>query len=187
MNKKVFISMLVLSIVFLVGLYVVKIFFPEEFMMTIQNERLIGIGEFINSNKIVFYICGGITSFITYWLYCCACKHTLKLKWYENLMIIAVVVISRLLNIYDLNMCTIFSWTSFAFLPALMGGDMKTCGIVFTTHSIAQGLSLRIRNLTMYLASSNFITMLLLAIDMYLWLILFYIIFNYKKENKNGC
>lgn len=186
MNKKVFISMLVLSIVFLVGMYVIKIFFPEEFVLAIENERIITIGTFINSHKILFYICGGITSFITYWLYCCACKHTLRLRWYENLLIIAVVVMCRLLSIYDANMCTIISWTSFAFLPALMGGDLKTCAIIFTTHSIAQGLSLRIRNLTMYLASGNFLTLLLLAIDMYLWLILFYVIFNYKKENKNG-
>ena len=184
MNKKVFISMLVLSIVFLVGLYVVKIFFPQEFMMTIQNENFIKVGTFITSHKILFYICGAITSFITYYLYCCACSHRLRLKWYECLIILILIVIFRLINFYDANMATILSWCSFMFLPAMFKGDIKTTAIVFTVHGISQGLSLKIRNLTMYLASSNFITMFLLAIDMYLWLLLFYVIFNYnKKEN----
>ena len=77
MNKKVFISMLILSISFLLGLYVFKIFFPQEFMMSIQNERIIAIGTFIDNNKLIYYICCGMTSFLTYWLYCCACKNAL--------------------------------------------------------------------------------------------------------------
>ena len=54
MNKKVFISMLILSISFLLGLYVFKIFFPQEFMMSIQNERIIAKGKF----KIQEYLSG---------------------------------------------------------------------------------------------------------------------------------
>ena len=137
MNKKVFVSMLILSVVFLVSQYVFKIFFPQEFMMSIQNERIIQIGEFIDSHKWIYIICCGLTSFLTYWLYCCACSGRLYLKWYELLEIIVVVAICRVVDLYDTNMAIIISWCSFMFLPALMGGELKRCAIVFTTHSIA--------------------------------------------------
>ena len=184
MNKKVFIAMLILSVSFLVGMYVLKIFFPQEFMMGIQNEKLIAVGNYIDNHRWLFCICGGLTSFVTYYLYCCACSHRLWLRWYEILIILIVVVLIKVINFYDMNMATIISWTNFVFLPALFKGYIKTTAIVFTVHSVLQGLSLNIRGFTMYLASTNFITMLLLSIDMYLWLILFYILFNYKrKEN----
>ena len=175
--------MLILSVIFLVCIYVLKIFFPQEFMMSIQNEKIIVIGTFIDSHEWLYYLCCGITAFITYWLYCCACSGRLYLKWYEALEIIGVIAICRIINFYDTNIATIISWCSFVFLPALMGGELKRCAIVFTAHSISQGLSIGIRSLPIYLISVNFITFALMTIECYFWLLLFYIIYNYKKEN----
>lgn len=183
MNKRVFISMLMLSVAFLVGLYVAKVFFPQEFMMSIQNEQIVKVGEFIDSHEWLYYICCGLTSFITYWLYCCACSGRLCLKWYEIIEILIVIVLCRVVNFYDTNLATIISWSSFAFLPALMGGELKRCAIVFTTHSISQGLSIKIRSLPMYLTNTNFVTTCFMTLECYFWLLLFYIVFNYKKEN----
>lgn len=50
MNKKVFVSMLVLSMSFLMGLYILKIFFPQEFVMSIENDRLMLIGNYIDNH-----------------------------------------------------------------------------------------------------------------------------------------
>ena len=182
MNKKVFISMLTLSAIFLVGLYVFKIFFPQEFMMSIQSEKIIAIGTFIDSHEWLYYLCCGLTSFLTYWLYCCACSGRLYLKWYEVLEIVGVIVICRAVNFYDTTLATAISLCSFLFLPAIMKGDLKKTAIIYTTHTICQALSLGIRSLPIYLTSVNFITMFIFGIESYLWLILFYIIFNYKKE-----
>ena len=175
--------MLILSVIFLVCIYVLKIFFPQEFMMSIQNEKIIAIGTFIDSHEWLYYLCCGITAFITYWLYCCACSGRLYLKWYEALGIVGVIAICRIINFYDTNIATIISWCSFVFLPALMGGELKRCAIVFTAHSISQGLSIGIRCLPIYLTSVNFITFALMTIECFFWLLLFYIIYNYKKEN----
>lgn len=182
MNKKVFISMLTLSVIFLVGLYVFKIFFPQEFMMSIQSEKIIAIGTFIDSHEWLYYLCCGLTSFLTYWLYCCACSGRLYLKWYEVLEIVGVIVICRAVNFYDTTIATAISLCSFLFLPAIMKGNLKNTAIIYTTHTICQALSLGIRSLPIYLTSVNFITMFIFGIESYLWLILFYIIFNYKKE-----
>lgn len=184
MNKKVFIFMLTLSVIFLVGLYVFKIFFPQEFMMSIQSEKIIAIGTFIDSHEWLYYLCCGLTSFLTYWLYCCACSGRLYLKWYEVLEIVGVIVICRAVNFYDTTLATAISLCSFLFLPAIMKGDLKKTAIIYTTHTMCQALSLGIRSLPIYLTSVNFITCLFMTFEMYFWLLLFYIIFNYKKENK---
>lgn len=184
MNKKVFISMLTLCIVFLEGLYVAKIFFPQEFMMSIQNEKIVAIGQFIDSHEWLYYICMAIPPYVTYYLYCCACSHRLTLKWQEHLMIFGVVVLSRLVNFYDANLATALSVTSFVFLPALMKGNLKTSAIVYMIHGFAQVLSLSIRNLPMYLVNVNYLTSLFLTLECYLWLALCFIIFNYKEKEE---
>lgn len=184
MNKKVFISMLVLSIVFLVGMYVLKIFFPQEFVLAVENERIIAIGTFIDSHEWLYYVCCGITAFITYYLYCCACARKLYLKWNEVIYILITIVLIRVISLYVNDAISlVINWTSFAFLPALCKGEMKVCGIIFATHSLMQVLSLNIRNLTIYFTNNlNVITTILMTIECYFWLLLFYIIFNYKKK-----
>ena len=184
MNKKVFVSMLVLTMVFLTAMYVLKIFFPQEFMMSIQNERIVKIGTYIDSHVWLLYLFSGITAFITYYLYCCACSHRLYLEWYEILYILATIVLCRIINFYDVSMATIISTLSFVFLPAITNGEIKSTAIVYTVHGIAQGLSLSIRNLPIYLTNINFATTLLMIIECYLWLVLMYIVFNYKKKGE---
>lgn len=182
MNKKVWTAMLVLTVVFLCFLYIAKIFFPQDFVMCIENERLIQIGNFIDGHRLIYYIFCGITAFVTYYLYCCACCHKKKLNTKECLLIILSIIIVRLVSFYDNNMWSHFSISSFILLPILMKGDFKTTGIVYFTHGISQMLSLSIRDLPMYLSTNNAITILLLSIDMYFWLLLMYFVFNYKKE-----
>lgn len=183
-NKKIYVSMLVLAISFLVAMYVLKIFFPQEFMLAIQNERIVTVGEFIDNHIWLRYLCALITSFATYWLYCCACCHRLKLKWYECLYILVTIIAVRVISMFDVNLSTAIQFASFIYLPALMKGYLGTTAIVSLVHYIAQCLMLSIRNLPMYLTTMNYVTVLFMGIETYLWLILFYIVFNYKKESK---
>ena len=186
MNKRVFTSMLSLCVIFLCGLYIAKIFFPQEFVMVISNEQMIKIGSYIDSHLWLRYLCAGITSFITYWLFCCACARRLYLKWYECLEIIGTIILIRVISLYDVNLSTSISVISFVFLPALTGGNLKNCAIVYLTHGISQVLSLSIRNLPIYLSSINFVTITLLGLESCIWLVLLYIVFNYKeKKNEN--
>lgn len=174
--------MLTLCVVFLCGLYVAKIFFPKEFMLSIQNENVIKIGSFIDNRKWLYYICCGVTAFITYYLYCCASSERLKLKWFEILEIVGVIVAIRAISFYDDTLATAIELASFLFLPLLLNGKLKNCAITYTVHTISQGVSLSIRNLPIYLHSVNFATMFCFGIESYLWLILTMVIFNYNKE-----
>ena len=182
MNKKVLKVMITLVAVFLTALYVIKIFYPQKFVMTVSNEKLIVIGQYIDNHLWLRYLCAGLTSFITYSLYCCACSRRWFLKWYEYFIIIGVIVAVRFIGFANSTIATAIQLSSFIFLPAIMKCDIKPCAIVYTFHIMAQALSLSIRNLPIYLTTTNYLTVLLLGIESYLWLILFYFVFNYKKE-----
>ena len=185
MNRRVFVSMLVLSVVFLVACYVLKIFFPQQFVLAIENENIIKVAKFIDKYKALYYVFGGITAFITYWLYCCACSNRLYLNWYECLEIFAVVVATRVTNMFDTNLATAISTCAFMFLPALTKGKLKNCAIVFTIHGVNQCLTLTIRGLITYARFLGALNIFLLSIDMYLWLLLCYVVCNYSKNKED--
>jgi hypothetical protein len=186
MNKKVIRVMLALVLIFLIGLYVVKIFFPEQFVMTVSNENIKIIGDYIDSHTWLLYLCSGITTFITYSLYCCASTGTKILKWYEYLEIIAVIVAVRAISLFDNNIATAVQFASFIFLPALMHGNVKYMAVTATVHYLAQTLSLSIRNLPMFLTTTNFVTILLMTIECYFWLLLNYLLFSFEFKNKKS-
>lgn len=182
MNRKVFVSMLALCVSFLAGCYFLKIFFPQEFVMAISNEKIVAIGNYIDSHQWLYYLCCGLTAFVTYYLYCGACSERLLLKWYEILEIIGVIVLVRVVSLFDNNVATGIQFASFMFLPYQMKGKFRNAAIVYTTHCLSQNLSLSIRNLPMYLTKTNFATMFVFGIESYLWLSLFFVIYNYKAK-----
>ena len=182
MNRKVFVSMLALCVSFLAGCYFLKIFFPQEFVMAISNEKIIAIGNFVDSHKWAYYIFGSIFPFITYWCYLCATCRKPYLKWKEALIVIGSILFSYAINEFDANMALQFSYCIMIILPCVLGAKLKEVSIVFSIHILSQYLSLQIRGLPLLLTSVNFATVLLMGLESYIWLALFYIIFNYKKE-----
>ena len=184
MNKKVLKTMIVLVAVFLVSLYVLKIFFPQQFVMALSNDTIKSVGDYIDNHTWLLYLCSGITAFITYWLYCCACCGRKWLKWYECLEILGVIVIVRVVSLFDNNISTAIQFSSFIFLPALMKGNLKNMAIVATIHYLAQTLSLGIRNLPIFLTTTNFATILLMTFECYFWLLLNYLLFSFEFKKK---
>lgn len=182
MNKKVWTAMLVLTVVFLCFLYVAKIFFPQDFVMCIENERLIQIGSFIDNHKWAYYLFGTFTSFVTYWLYCCASCHKNKLTLKENGIILFVIIGSILISLINNEMVGLYSVLSMLLLPILFKGNAKSTILIYCTHYTAQWLTLKIRDLPTYVQYYNMLFATFLTFEMYLWLVLFYIVFNYKEK-----
>lgn len=184
MNKKVFKVMIALVIVFLVACYILKIFLPEQFVVSIQNETLITLGKYIDNNAWAEYLFGIITAFITYWLYLCAVCKRWYLKWYECLIVLAVIGISIACTFIDTNLYTAISYTSFVFLPLLFKANLKEVGIVYTVHIVSQFMTLSIRNLPLYMEEINTLILTIVGIESYFWLLLFYLVYNYKENKK---
>ena len=182
MYKRVIKTMIALVVVFLIALYVLKIFMPEQFIMVIENDNLIAIGNYIDNNLWLRKIIAVITSFITYWLFICAVCRKWKLNLKEIIIVLIVIAIVQLLYLYDANISSTISLVSMILLPALFKAQSKDIAIVFSIHCIAQVLSTSIRQLPLLLTNTNFITVFLMTIECYFWLLLFYLYFNIKKE-----
>lgn len=193
MNKKVFISMLALVVSFLVGIYVLKIFYPEEFMMTIQNEKLIKVGTFIDNHKWLYLIVYFISGLISDYLYFGAVCRQKLLNW--KLLLIIIIYDLAFASLYTFgtieliselsNVIIALSTAYMIFVPMLFTKELKPLSITYTANYVSQALSLYIRSLPILLITTNILTTLLMSVECYFWLLLCYIIFNYK-EKKNG-
>lgn len=196
MNKKVWTAMLVLTVVFLCFLYVAKIFFPQEFIMCIENERLIQIGSFIDNHKWAYYMVNVAIGIIGDYLFFGAVTRKLKLDY----KLIAIIILYNLiyLGIYAfanveflVEYQSIFVMAStcyMIFVPCLFTKELLPLSITYCVSYISQTLSLEIRDFATLLTNVNSITMICFSAEAYLWLVLCFIIFNYRKgDEKNGC
>jgi hypothetical protein len=186
MNKKVVKGMIVLVVAFLLGLYVLKIFFPEQFVMAVQSDALVKIGNYIDTHQWAYYIFGICTSFLTYWLYFGAVFKKWCLNWYQVLIVLAIIGGSIGISFYDTTLSSTFTLLCMLVIPLIFKADMRYCVVVFSVHYLAQSLTLLIRNLPKYIAYYNSLTFFLLALEMYFWLLLFYFYPHIKKEGNNN-
>lgn len=186
MNKKVIKAMLVLVVLFLTGLYILKIFFPEKFVMVVTIDNLVKIGDYIDNNTWAYYLFGICTSFVTYWLYFCS---TLK-KWYLNLwqtiVVFAIIGATIGISFYDTTLSSVFSMLAMLIVPILFKGDTKYTLIVFSTHYFAQSITLKIRQMQLYIAYSSSLSLILLTLECYFWLLLFYVLPHIKEKGNMG-
>lgn len=174
--------MLSLCVCFLAGCYILKIFFPEQFVMVIENEAFIKIGTFVDEHIWLYYIVTTIVQFTTYWVFACACKQEKYLNWKECLVILGLVVLATIVKFFDANITSHIRICTFFSIPFIFKHDLKRATIFYTIHGLSQVLSLSIRNLPMYLTNVNSVIAICISIESYLWLSLFYIISNYKKK-----
>ena len=183
MNKKVIKAMLALVVIFLFGLYILKIFIPDKFVMVIENPQLVAIGEYIDSHQWAYYTFGIATSFITYWLYFCATIKKWYLNWWQILVVFAIIGGSIGLSFWNATLCSAFTIVCMVLVPLLFKCDGKYTLLVFGVHSFAQNITLAIRNLPLYIAYYNSLVFFLLTLEVYFWLLLFYI-YPHIKEDK---
>ena len=182
MNKKVFKTMIALVIVFLLACYILKIFFPEQFVLSVENKTIIAIGNYIDSNEWAYYLFGIFTSFLTYWLYLCAVCRRWYLNWWQCLIVLVAIGASIGFTFVDVNLSSAISVCSMLLLPIFFKANTKATLVVFSTHYLSQALTLSIRNLPIYIAYYNSLVFTLITLECYFWLLLFYIYFNYKGE-----
>lgn len=176
--------MIVLVITFLLGLYVLKFFMPEQFVMAIENERLVMVGNFIDNNWWLYEILAIITSFLTYWIYLGAVLHKFVLNWKNIIAVLITIAIVHILYEFDKALSSGITIISMLILPLIFKASLREVTIVFSVHYLAQLLSTLIRGLPLFLTNVNYVTVLLMTCECYFWLLLFYFYYNYKKGGK---
>ena len=186
MNKKVLKVMIGLIVAFLVADYVLKFFFPEEFVMMIENERLVAIGEFIDKHPLLRRSVELLGTFITYWLYINAVTEKRALNWREFVLTLITVIANHFVYDFDINLAMAISVIAMIGIPAISNARLRPVALVYGTHYLAQTLSTAIRSLPARLHTVNILTSVCMTLECYFWLLLYYLIYNCRKEEHNG-
>lgn len=184
--------MIALVVIFLVALYVLKIFFPEEFVMAMQNDAFITIGNYIDTHKWSAILFGFIIGFVGDYLYFGAVCRQKKLHWSLILiMIVYGLAYAMFYNLADVNLVISLSNIIIAIqscymilTPMLYTKELKPLSVTYCVTSIAQLLALNIRNLAMLITNANSIVNFAMCFESFLWLILLFCLFNYNKKEK---
>lgn len=184
MNKRVIKTLIGLTIAYLVAWYILKIFFPEKFILQVNNERLIAIGNYIDSHFIINHLCGIVTSYITYWLYLGAVCKIKRLNWKHSLSIVGIYLLGILVEMFDITLATFYSIFVMIIFPAVLNANYRRTVFVLVIHFICQWLSLQIRQLSTMILSFNFLSALIMGLESYFWLFLFYLYFNYYEKGE---
>lgn len=182
---------LILIIAILLALNIAKWSFPEFVIEVAQTPQIVKFGQYVDTHKWAWYLFSIFNSFILSWFYCCACLR----KKYLNIKDIVVTLIFIGLTYVFLEYLpqqyvglslTIQILHPMVFAIINKNQDYKvlySTGICFAVNNICQLFSLTIRGLDKLITIPNTATYTMLTIDIYIWSILLYFMFNYKKEN----
>lgn len=182
MNKRIAKTLLILCIAYIIGYYILKFVFPEQLLLVVTDPNIIKLGKFVESNIIIENIFRVLTSFITYYLFSCACTGRFKFKWYEFLIILAFSIISRLCTIYLPNLYTHTATSIMLLLPTILKGKLLYTSISFVLHGYLTQFLLQIRGFETIILQYNLISGIALMVECYVWLVILALFFNLKEN-----
>lgn len=186
MNYRIAKTMLCLCSGFLFAFYIIKFFFPTILLQTISSPTLIALGDFISIWKGFEYIITSITLFVTIYLFSVASCGNFKLKWWQLLSLLGVVVIENL--VFDF-LPSLYTHTSISvmFVSALIcKGKLLNTTISFVLHGYLSNFLTSIKGFETVIMYINPISGLLINLEGIFWLLLLAIIFYIKEQNENG-
>ena len=172
---------IILCFALLITIYVFKIFFPSIVIEIAQIESITKIGHYIDTHKWAWYLASFIFGFVNYYFYCCACKAKYYLLPKECLIVFIVNALLLCSNWLLPKYYTTLNFISMILLPFILKGYYKNNVVCFTAINIVQLLTLEIRNISLMIINFNYATLMILMIDYYIFTILLYLLFNYKK------
>lgn len=185
MNKRIAKTLLILCIAYMIGYYVLKYIFPEQLLLVVTDPNIIRLGNFVQSNIIIENIFRILTTFITYYLFCCAGTGRFKFKWYELIIILFFSILSRVVTIYLPNLYTHTATSIMLLLPTILKGKLIYTASSFIIHGYLSQFLFEIRGFETVLLQYNLVSGIVLMTEGYMWLIVLTILFN-LKENSNG-
>lgn len=180
---------LIICAVLLVAIYALKLIVPDFVVGVAEVDAVVKFGEYVDTHEWAFYLFGFITSFATYYFYCCASCRKKYLGWRDVCIISLVTIILFVVERFALQWYFVLNITSLIVCPALICSlDKKTdikylysTAICFAFENIAEVGSLMIRDLEFQISHPNIATYTILSIDGFIWLVLLYNYYNFKE------
>ena len=183
-------SGIILFITILVTMHIIRLVFPNFIVGVVITPTILNFGQVIDNNKYLYYLFYATTTFILFYMYCCACNAVNKLSVYEILIIILGLILCCVLDIV-VEKYVILLFTSFYLIFPVCFSLMRKLNIYKTSKrtivcfvllAITQVLLWHIRGIQSYESTAIYTVLL---IDTYIVDTLFYLFFNYKGDIKN--
>lgn len=188
MNKRVLRTMIMLCWVFL-ALYAILKLVPQlasKFVIVVNNEKIVKVGQFIDSRVWLQQMVHFVFALLTYHLYLCACCKVWHLSLKQYIISLAFILPNQVLTFFYPQIGSNIAFVIMFCLPCAFKADYKTVAIIFATHILGQlGISF-IRSAELYMMNMNTISQIIMCIDQYVWLLLYYLYSNLYKENIMG-
>lgn len=180
---------LIICSALLVGFYVVKMVCPQFIVGVAELPKVVQLGQFIDGNFWAFQVYQFLLGFFGCYILFCACCRENKLNWKESGIVASYAVINPLLQMFLPTVATQFNYVSLVLFPFIilllkkkLNKDTFTSTIIcFSVDIMSQALSIAIRDVVILSARLNSATMTILMIDGFIWRILLYLFFNFKK------
>ena len=182
MHKKVLKSVIHLMWLFIIGFCVLKIFFPEKLLLVIENEKVLLVGKFIDENWSMKMAADVLLGLLTYHFYLCACKQCKKLQNWQYFVLAAYMILIEIGYMWNPTVATILDLAALISFPVVIGSKLGQSIPIFFIHHIGQLGLLYIRSAPLYMVDNNYATLILLVLDGYCWLMLYYLYSNLHKE-----
>ena len=179
---------LILCCAMLVALYCIKIFYPNVVVGVAEITPIVKFGNFIDAHKWVYYPINGILSFVILYFYSCACCRIRKLTFFEDIVVCLFVVLSHIIEEFAVEHLVGYNFILYLLIPLFIVKKRKiinpnvfnSTAICFIITTMAQSLSLAIRDIPLYISAHNTATYFVLLIDVYIWNFLLYNYYNFK-------
>jgi hypothetical protein len=173
----------------LVGFYVLKIVCPQFIVGVAETQSIVTIGNFIDGNKVCFYIFHFIVGLFSSYIYSCACCRVKKLNRNQTVVLLSFLLFSMVCQEFMPDIYTPYNYVSIVIMPFIIAYISKnvskktfmSTAICFTVDVMAQAFSMKIRNVVIMTNCVNSATMFVLLIDLVIWRLLLYMYFNEKE------
>lgn len=178
--------MIILCWIFLIAFVLLKTIpqLANHFAIAINNENIVKAGHFIDNHiwleRAIYF---GFT-LATYHFYLCACCHKWHLTLIQYLIIFAILIPMQFANIYIPTVACYLNFVLMFTIPYFLKADYRTVMIIFATHTLGQLAISYIRSEALLCVDINFLSQTIMLIDMYVWLLLYYLYSNLYKEKK---
>lgn len=185
MNLKIAKTLLVLSILYIVGFYVIKFIFPDFLLLQITDPNILNFGRFVESNKIFLFAYYGITGFITFYLFLSASRGSFKINLKDLIIIILCNIVNILVTTFLPDLMVHTSTSLMFILSWLCKGKIQYAVPTFVTYGYCSQFLFSIRGFETIITKINVASSLVMGLECWMWMFLFAILF-YLKEKKNG-
>lgn len=180
--------------IMLISFYLLKIINPEFVIELSEVDRVVELGKYVDSHKWAYYLFFFIISFAGGYFYLCACCRKKSLKFRDVCILAIEVILLFIVEKYLMQYYVYINWFCMLIMPTIIcrldgGTDIKylySTVSCLTIHSIAQLISLEIRNISLMISFPNSATFTVLTIDAFIWLVLLYNFYNFKEDYNNG-